>query len=82
MSYVPEKFLSPTNVYEAWESASELLTPEKMLDAIFQMVSTDTANWIVENLNDNYELGLPQFEDEDENEEDDDEDEYEDERLI
>ena len=81
MSYVPEKFLSPTNVHEAWESASELLTAEKMLDAIFQMVSTDTANWIVENLNDNYELGLPQFEDEDENEEDDDEDEYEDERL-
>ena len=69
MSYFPEKFLSPTNVYDAWQTAAEEMTPEKMLDAIFQMVSTDTANWIVEQLNDDYELGLPQFnEDEDEDE--------------
>lgn len=70
MSYFPEKFLSPTNVYDAWQTAAELLTPETMLDAIFQMVSTDTANWIVENLNDDYELSLPQFEDDEDEDED------------
>ena len=68
MSFFPEKFLSPTKVFDAWESAAELMTHEKMLDAIFQMVDTDTANWIVEQLNNDYELGLSQFEDdEDEN---------------
>ena len=66
MSYFPEKFISPENVYDAWESAKELMTPEQMLDAIFKMIDTDTSNWIVENLNTDYELGLPQFEDEDE----------------
>lgn len=66
MNVFPNKFISPENVYDAWESAKELMTPEQMLDAIFQMIDTDTANWIVENLNTDYELGLPQFEDEDE----------------
>ena len=65
MSFFPEKFLSPTNVYNAWESASEIMTPKKMLDAIFLMLDTDTTNWVVEQLNTNYELELPQF-DEDE----------------
>lgn len=74
MSVFPEKFLSPTNVYNAWQSASEIMTSEKMLDAIFQMVSTDTANWIVENLNNDYCLELPQFEDEDEDEDECDKD--------
>lgn len=71
MSFFPEKFLSPTNVYNAWQSASEIMTPEKMLDAIFQMVDSDTANWIIEQLNTDYELELPQF-DEDEYEDEDD----------
>ena len=75
MSYFPEKFISPENVYDAWESASEIMTPKNMLDAIFQMINTDTANWIVEHLNTDYELGLVQFEDEDEN---NDEYEYDD----
>ena len=66
MNVFPNKFISPENVYDAWESAKELMTPEQMLDAIFKMIDTDTANWIVENLNTDYELGLPQFEDEDE----------------
>lgn len=66
MNVFPNKFISPENVYDAWESAKELMTPEQMLDAIYQMIDTDTANWIVENLNTDYELGLPQFEDEDE----------------
>lgn len=68
MNVFPEKFLSSTNVYDAWQSASEIMTPEKMLDAIFRIVDTDTVNWIVEQLNTYYELKLPQFdEDEDEN---------------
>lgn len=68
MNVFPEKFLSPTNVYDAWQSASEIMTPEKMLDAIFRIVDTDTVNWIVEQLNTYYELKLPQFnEDEDYN---------------
>ena len=66
MNVFPNKFISPENVYDAWESAKELMTPEQMLDSIFQMIDTDTANWIVEHLNTDYELGLPQFEDEDE----------------
>ena len=66
MNVFPNKFISPENVYDAWESAKELMTPEQMLDAIFKMIDTDTANWIVENLNTDYELGLPQFDDEDE----------------
>ena len=66
MNVFPNKFISPENVYDAWESAKELMTPEQMLDAIYKMIDTDTANWIVENLNTDYELGLPQFEDEDE----------------
>ena len=66
MNVFPNKFISPENVYDAWEYAKELMTPEQMLDAIFKMIDTDTANWIVENLNTDYELGLPQFEDEDE----------------
>ena len=69
MNVFPNKFISPENVYDAWESAKELMTPEQMLDAIFKMIDTDTANWIVENLNTDYELGLPQFDDEDEDEE-------------
>lgn len=68
MSYFPEKFIDPDKVYDAWCDAREQMGAEEMLDAIFQMVSTDTANWIVENLNDDYELGLSQFEDEDEDE--------------
>lgn len=72
MNVFPNKFISQENVYDAWESAKELMTPEQMLDSIFQMIDTDTANWIVENLNTDYELGLPQFED-------DDEEDYEDE---
>lgn len=71
MSYFPEKFIAPDKVYGAWCDAREQMGPEEMLDAIFQMVSTDTANWIVENLNDDYCLGLPQFEDEDDCDEDD-----------
>lgn len=71
MSFFPEKFLSSTNVYDAWQSASEVMTPEKMLDAIYRMIDTDTANWIVEQLNTDYELGLPQFEDEDDDEDED-----------
>lgn len=68
MNVFPEKFLSPTNVYNAWQSATKIMTPEKMLDAIFRIVDTDTVNWIVEQLNTYYELKLPQFdEDEDEN---------------
>ena len=66
MNVFPNKFISPENVYDAWEYAKELMTPEQMLDAIYKMIDTDTANWIVENLNTDYELGLPQFEDEDE----------------
>ena len=66
MNVFPNKFISPENVYDAWEYAKELMTPEQMLDAIFQMIDTDTANWIVEHLNTDYELGLPQFDDEDE----------------
>lgn len=82
MSFFPETFIENSEVYNAWDKAREQMGADEMLNAILQMIDTDTANWIVENLNDDYELGLPQFEDEDENEEDDDEDEYEDERLI
>ena len=75
MNVFPNKFISPENVYDAWESAKELMTPEQMLDAIYKMIDTDTANWIVENLNTDYELELPQFDDEDEEDyEDEDED--------
>ena len=66
MNVFPNKFISPENVYDAWESAKELMTPEQMLDAIYKMIDTDTSNWIVENLNTDYELELPQFEDGDE----------------
>lgn len=74
MSYFPEKFIGTDKVYGAWCDAREQMGAEEMLDAIFQMVSTDTANWIVENLNDDYCLELSQFEDEDED--DYDEDDY------
>ena len=75
MNVFPNKFISPENVYDAWASAKELMTPEQMLDAIFKMIDTDTSNWIVENLNNDYELELPQFDDEDEEDyEDEDED--------
>ena len=66
MNVFPNKFISPENVYDASESVKELMTPEQMLDAIYKMIDTDTANWIVENLNTDYELELPQFDDEDE----------------
>ena len=63
MSFFPETFIESSEVYNAWDNAREQMGADDMLNAILQMIDTDTANWIVEHLNNDYELNLPQFTD-------------------
>lgn len=63
MSFFPETFIENSEVYNAWDNAREQMGADEMLNAILQMIDTDTANWIVEHLNNDYELKLPQFND-------------------
>ena len=72
------RMLDRSEQYDYWEKAKELMGAEQMLDEIQTMLDVDTVNWILENLDTDYELGL--FDDlgkDDEDEEYDDDEEIE-----
>lgn len=67
------RMLGRSEQYDYWEKAKKLMGAEQMLDEIQTMLDVDTVNWILENIDTDYELGL--FDDiEDEYEEDEEDD--------
>lgn len=63
-NYRPTKHLTNSQMDDYWCQAYELMGGEgrpedcQMLQAIEQMLDTDTCVWILENLNRDYELNL------------------------
>lgn len=70
------RMLDRNEQYDYWEKAKELIGAEQMLDEIQTMLDVDTVNWILENIDTDYELGL--FDDLDDEYEEDEEDDLSD----
>lgn len=67
------RMLNRREQYDYWQEAMKVIGAEQMLDEIQTMLDVDTVNWILENIDTDYELGL--FDDlEDEYEEDEEDD--------
>ena len=56
-------------LYDAWEECVELIGPEKMLDALFQILSHDEIRKNLEEINRQFDLDLSYFNDGDFDEE-------------
>ncbi len=57
--YKPKHHMDNNEAGALWDEVTEAMGgPEKILDAIFQMLDTDTCVWLIEAMNSDYELEI------------------------